>query len=744
MKKKLKKYPNGGEPTITPFDSTGYYNTLNKYQNFDYTKVPTDVSKYVASTANNMKAYQEKLNNALYSKYKLKPGSQITNQYLTPEESDKALNGQYKSYMDNFKAYQAYRDKTTGLPSRNVEGTADSNPEIYGQRHVNLFQPYTPTITNVQTHKYGGRQLPKYESGGYNPADPNRPLIPDSNSGVYSNGYTGQTYGVPSNPEYSQPTDNRNLGDKATGSMGWMAYAQAAKGIAKGVVQRDENGKPISNIGAAIDQMSEESHKTAMNEAQQGDYKGALREITGFGKVSRTISNLMGKGQETEGFWGKVNKANDNQYYSQDQYNSQYRMGGKMCYPDGGEFPNAEVEKQEVMQSPDGSTMQVDGPSHENGGVPVNIPKGTKIYSDRLKMPGTKKTFAKLAEKYKDGKEKKILEDNLSDKTSKATANLIASMKQKKLDELFNAQESLKQEKVIKYAKRMGIDTNKFSMGGLKKYAGVPPYETSGRFIPEGWESTSYQNGLQPMTVPLDPEMKRFNDLSESSSMINEYKDSNPELYDNKLPLEKPDTEKDYSGLKNGAGLVANVLGQNLGNIYDLAQTRFGKKYDKENSGQITPNLLDSKEALRDADIQASVTRNSLKDLTNGNVGAYLSNLTGAQTANTLNKAKIREQYQNLNTDILNKALYHNQATKAQDKANEQANKARSEDITRNAISGIGTNTAAAIKDYNLGKRDRESLEIISRAYPNYEYDSKRRIWKHKTTGKKLELENKG
>lgn len=55
----------------------------------------------------------------------------------------------------------------------------------------------------------------------------------------------------------------------------------------------------------------------------------------------------------------------------------------------GGEDSNdIEVEGGEVMQTPDGGMHQVNGPSHEQGGVPVNVPSGTKIYSDRLQVDG--------------------------------------------------------------------------------------------------------------------------------------------------------------------------------------------------------------------------------------------------------------------------------------------------------------------------------------------------------------------
>lgn len=235
-------------------------------------------------------------------------------------------------------------------------------------------------------------------------------------------------------------------------------------------------------------------------------------------------------------------------------------------------------------------------------------------------------------------------------------------------------------------------------------------------------------NSYQPNRQVQDPE---------SSSMINEYRPSNPELYRTKKNV-SDFIAGDKGKYNEKVGQAANMIGQNVGNIADLWMTRFGKKYDKEDSGQLHSKLLSDTEALRDADIEYNATRKSLKDMTSGNVNQQLSNLGSAQTQNTLNKAKIREQYQNTNAGIENADLYHNQGTRIADRIAEQGNKARSEDIARTALRGIGQNTIAANTDFRKAKMDQYSLELISKAYPDYEYDATRKGWYHKKTGEKL------
>lgn len=59
--------------------------------------------------------------------------------------------------------------------------------------------------------------------------------------------------------------------------------------------------------------------------------------------------------------------------------------------------PNVELEKQETFQTPGGGVGQVDGPSHAQGGVEMNLEPGTRVWSDKLKDPTTGKTFAELS-----------------------------------------------------------------------------------------------------------------------------------------------------------------------------------------------------------------------------------------------------------------------------------------------------------------------------------------------------------
>ena len=51
-----------------------------------------------------------------------------------------------------------------------------------------------------------------------------------------------------------------------------------------------------------------------------------------------------------------------------------------------------EVEGKEVIETPDGEVTELKGPSHEEGGIKMDLPDGTRVFSDRLMVKG--KTMA--------------------------------------------------------------------------------------------------------------------------------------------------------------------------------------------------------------------------------------------------------------------------------------------------------------------------------------------------------------
>ncbi len=509
-----------------------------------------------------------------------------------------------------------------------------------------------------------------------------------------------------------------------------------AKPIRTNAEQTDENGnlvdrnkaKNLSIVGGLLDPIKAFSARAS--------YKGGFKDWNGEkyldnleaeakAKLPQAPPEVFNKDYQQDAVW---QKRNDYQ---------EFAMGGTS------NIPNAEIENQEMLKYPDGSTQQFDGPSHAQGGIPVNIPNGTQIFSDRLKLPGSKKTIAKEAEAFKTDKEDKILSDKKSTKLAKSTADLVSKFKQQKLDELFQAQEAFKMSKVSKYAEKLGVnlpENNQFRMGGKKCYPNggmkLPKYANGNSNDPTwNWQYSTpdinYPAQVPTFTVPGTPTDQL----------------TTPNPYSNEVPVgsafrqqpSSPTSNYDPSRTRNIIEGVGNGLLQNAGNIYDLYLSNFGKNYDNVDYGQINPQYYAPKtvsatESLRDSDREAAASRYALRNAVGGNAGAYLANLSANQTANTLNKAKIRESVNNTNTGILNDANLRNTMVrndaerynldlKNRAKVDLAMNKARSQDISRQAVRGIGENLSASYRDYKLGESDQKKLNLINEIFPNYKFD---------------------
>ena len=142
------------------------------------------------------------------------------------------------------------------------------------------------------------------------------------------------------------------------------------------------------------------------------------------------------------------------------------KPGMQQSFPNGGTIKeddvnyNAQLEKQEVFQEPDGTTEQVEAPSHQNGGINLNLEQGTRVYSDRLKSKNGI-TFAKEAEAFKTNKFEKTLEDNKADQLKKKTAQLMLEKNKRALDRIFEEQEAQKDD---------NFANDVFAFGGTMMY----------------------------------------------------------------------------------------------------------------------------------------------------------------------------------------------------------------------------------------------------------------------------------
>lgn len=172
------------------------------------------------------------------------------------------------------------------------------------------------------------------------------------------------------------------------------------------------------------------------------------------------------------------------------QYGKDYAGYGVGQMRNGGMVgPQYEAEGGEILQSPnisklygDGdlqrnssNAVRLEGPSHDNGGMPMSTNGEGRIFSDKLKPTGEKKkTFADLADVYTKelGKLEKS-EETSAGNAAKNTSKYMKKALNAKLDALFEAQEMQKAEKEEKRMQR------EFKKGGILPMAqdGLTPQQ---------------------------------------------------------------------------------------------------------------------------------------------------------------------------------------------------------------------------------------------------------------------------
>ena len=130
--------------------------------------------------------------------------------------------------------------------------------------------------------------------------------------------------------------------------------------------------------------------------------------------------------------------------------------------------PNVEVEGKEHIQLPNGFSQEIKGKKHSEGGIPINLPSGTKIFSEKLKVPVNflkeaialdpenqmlkslklpktgKVSYADLAKKFETKKYVDLLNSKDADAIQMTTAQLMIQQNNAKLEELFGLQEQNK------------------------------------------------------------------------------------------------------------------------------------------------------------------------------------------------------------------------------------------------------------------------------------------------------------
>ncbi len=149
----------------------------------------------------------------------------------------------------------------------------------------------------------------------------------------------------------------------------------------------------------------------------------------------------------------------------------------------GGKVP-VEVEGEETGILPNGQMVEFNGPSHENGGIDVDLPGGTDIFSKRIKKHGDSMAKRSKIRKRKELNLEKLLENDGSDIIVKNSLARVKANNAKEEAEDMAIQETLKAQQ----ADFMAGVSNGFALGGPIKAGdiideGNPNANAKGRYL---------------------------------------------------------------------------------------------------------------------------------------------------------------------------------------------------------------------------------------------------------------------
>lgn len=277
----------------------------------------------------------------------------------------------------------------------------------------------------------------------------------------------------------------------STATTGGEATMQSLTGIAEGAGSGAQLGMTIGGpvgglvggiAGAAVGLIGKKgkaAEMTSFTDFDEGTLGTGLRGAFRNKKLRRRRAAIrLNAFQNREAVAGTERLANefneDNTEFDTDVFEYGGKVPSSLAYVDDGE----------LIQTPDGSVSKVPEQGQPTDSNLVNLPEGSRILSNTLKVPGTNKTFAELGDKVmtrKKSKGKDIYAQN---------ANMLNEMNNKLMhDKLFAMQESIKAKKGIKNKTK---ELESFARGGDNTPAGynaagfmIDPREVNAGTLPE-------------------------------------------------------------------------------------------------------------------------------------------------------------------------------------------------------------------------------------------------------------------
>jgi len=195
---------------------------------------------------------------------------------------------------------------------------------------------------------------------------------------------------------------------------------------------------------------SKDALATTEDDTNKRDYRDYIR--TGVGLTS-AVKGIYDDVQTRQNVNERIQNLNDRPRYMPNEYDFMGRPGSQSVIyaKHGAEIrtgtnsgaEEAELERGEMFMLPNMDSYVVGGKKHSQGGEDFVLPEGTIVFSDHLKVPGLKYTFAEQAKKFDITKYKEVLENPHSKSVDRTTAEVMMDRNLKKLQELFQIQQAM-------------------------------------------------------------------------------------------------------------------------------------------------------------------------------------------------------------------------------------------------------------------------------------------------------------
>ena len=305
--------------------------------------------------------------------------------------------------------------------------------------------------------------LVAYNNGvAYNPLQssinnaptPSIPNIPTKGMGAGMNmgnmvGMAGDAVDLLSNP-FKRSTAT------SVGEAAMQSVANIGKGAAMGFTVGGPVGAIVGAGIGAIGSKGEEASMSSFTDYNDGTLGTGIMGAIGNKGLRRERRRIRMNAYNNR---AAVQGTND----LENRYGLEYGDMNTNTFADGGMVPSslAYVDDGELIQTPDGSINQVPEMGQPLDSNLVSIPEGSRILSNTLKVPGTKRTFSELGKQMMTNRKSKG-----KDKFAE-NSNMLNDRNNKMIhDQLFELQEQLKAKRGIK-DKTKNVEA--FESGGSKK-----------------------------------------------------------------------------------------------------------------------------------------------------------------------------------------------------------------------------------------------------------------------------------